>query len=79
MTRHTAWPMRMAVAFALLAAVCSTQVVAVEPAPVERSGSTCPSGYRTSGAYCVPRTDDSKAAMPRAGSTCPSGYRSSGA
>jgi hypothetical protein len=49
MKRCTARLKRMAAALALAGAVCSTRVMAVEPAPVERTGSTCPSGYRSSG------------------------------
>jgi hypothetical protein len=38
---------------------------------------TCPSGFYTSGKYCVPIKDDAKPAMLRGGQ-CPSGYYSSG-
>ncbi len=66
----------MVVAAAWFAPAAS--VVAVEPAPLERSGSSCPTGYRRSGEYCVPYKDTSRAAMPRAGNSCPTGYRRSG-
>jgi len=38
---------------------------------------TCPSGFHTSGKYCIPIKDDAHPAMPRAGQ-CPSGYYTSG-
>ena len=40
-------------------------------------GHRCPVGYRTSGAYCVPLSSSSPAAIARVGS-CPVGYRTSG-
>ena len=43
--------------------------------PLERNGS-CPSGYSSSGEYCVPNKD-ARFAIARDGS-CPSGYSSSG-
>lgn len=45
------------------------------PQPIAKLGS-CPSGYLTSGDYCVPRTD-ARAAVEKRGS-CPPGYLSSG-
>jgi hypothetical protein len=45
------------------------------PQPVPRNGS-CPSGYFSSGEYCVPGSN-ARFAVPRSGS-CPSGYFSSG-
>ena len=38
---------------------------------------TCPSGFYTSGKYCIPIKDDAHPAMQRAGQ-CPSGYYTSG-
>lgn len=38
---------------------------------------TCPSGFLSSGKYCVPIKDDTKPTMPRSGQ-CPTGYYSSG-
>ena len=49
--------------------------VAAAPQPLIRDGSR-PSGYYSSGNYCVPN-DNAHFAVPRAGS-CPSGYYSSG-
>lgn len=46
------------------------------PQPVVKLG-TCPSGYRTSGAYCLPGTN-ARFALEKRGS-CPSGYTTSGA
>jgi hypothetical protein len=44
--------------------------------PVMKNGS-CPSGYVSSGNYCVPSGDSSRFAITKSGS-CPSGYVSSG-
>ena len=43
--------------------------------PVVKAGS-CPSGYSTSGQYCVPGRN-ARPALPKIGS-CPSGYSTSG-
>ena len=45
------------------------------PQPVARDGG-CPTGYSSSGQYCVPGSN-ARYALPRTGS-CPSGYFSSG-
>lgn len=37
----------------------------------------CPTGFYSSGKYCIPIKDDDKPAMMRAGQ-CPTGYRTSG-
>jgi hypothetical protein len=44
--------------------------------PVMKNGS-CPSGYVSSGNYCIPSGDNSRFAITKNGS-CPSGYVSSG-
>ncbi len=44
--------------------------------PVIKDGS-CPSGYHSSGNYCVPTGSAARATIPKVGS-CPSGYHSSG-
>jgi len=46
------------------------------PAAVPKVGS-CPSGYSTSGDYCLAISDSSKHALPKTGS-CPSGHSTSG-
>ena len=38
---------------------------------------SCPSGYHTSGGYCIPSSKSSRAAIAKVGS-CPSGYHTSG-
>jgi hypothetical protein len=62
----------LAILLAALAAVAFAQ-----PAPVAlpKTG-TCPSGYSTSGNYCVPGSG-ARFAVPKVG-TCPSGYSTSG-
>ena len=56
--------------------VCVAAAHADPPAqPVPRVGS-CPGGYNSSGAYCVP-TKSGRFAVQRSGS-CPGGYYSSG-
>jgi hypothetical protein len=59
---------------ALVAAMIPAQA-APTPQPLARSGS-CPSGYFSSGDYCVPG-QGARFALARNGS-CPSGYFSSG-
>ena len=56
----------------------SGNLVAMPPSaqPVIKNGS-CPSGYVSSGNYCVPSGDRSRFAITKSGS-CPSGYISSG-
>ena len=44
--------------------------------PLQKNGG-CPSGYYSSGNYCVPSSSSSSAAIAKTGS-CPSGYYSSG-
>jgi hypothetical protein len=48
---------------------------AQSPSPLFKDGS-CPSGYHTSGQYCIPGKN-AKSAIVKVGS-CPSGYHSSG-
>jgi hypothetical protein len=50
--------------------------LAVEAYPLPRTG-FCPSGYHSSGNYCVPNNRSSGAAVMREG-FCPSGYHASG-
>lgn len=52
-------------------------------APIPKVGSSCPSGFRTDGRYCVPYTQrlpsvnrSSQDYLPKLGASCPSGYRS---
>jgi hypothetical protein len=60
----------------ILGLIGATDVNAAPPAaPLPRDGS-CPSGYYSSGNYCVPSTS-ARFALVRRGS-CPSGYYSSG-
>ncbi len=61
----------------VLSSAALAQQSGTGPWPKER-GSSCPSGYHSSGNYCVPSSDSARAAIPKSGS-CPSGYHSSGA
>jgi hypothetical protein len=49
---------------------------ALPATPVAKDGA-CPSGYYSSGNYCLASSDSSRLALPKLGS-CPSGYYSSG-
>jgi hypothetical protein len=60
----------------LLASLLATSVALAQQPPLPRQGA-CPSGYRTSGNYCVPSSSSARPALPKVGS-CPSGYHSSG-
>ena len=52
--------------------------LAAPPAePVAKVGS-CPSGYSTSGEYCLAGSGTTRLAVPKGGS-CPSGFSTSGA
>ena len=53
----------------------TTAFAAPAAAPIKKNGS-CPSGYNSSGNYCVP-SSNAKFAIEKNGS-CPSGYNSSG-
>jgi hypothetical protein len=61
------------------AASISQVAVSSEGQPVVREGKHCPSSYKRSGDYCVPKSgsQDTPAAIVKKG-TCPSGYRKNG-
>ncbi len=63
-----------AVAFVLMFA-SSAQAADLPVQPILKNGS-CPTGYRTSGKYCVPGKS-ARFALQKVGS-CPTGYRTSG-
>ena len=75
--KHMTW-ISLVVACSI-AMLVSVSAVASEGQPIVRAGNDCPSGYRKSGKYCVPRTGSTHSASPieKKGS-CPSGYRKSG-
>ena len=62
-----------------IAVLVSVSVIANGAQPIVKIGKYCPSGYRHSGEYCVPRSGSKStpAAIENKG-TCPSGYRKSG-
>ena len=62
-------------AFTIAVLICSADNAAPPPQPLVRD-SSCPSGYYSSGSYCIPN-NSAKFAIERSGS-CPSGYYSSG-
>lgn len=68
--RHAGWLLGLALC-PLLTLAQTDQA----PRPIAKLGS-CPTGYLTSGAYCVPRTD-ARPAIEKQG-PCPTGYLSSG-
>ena len=75
----TVCKIRFAVVATLFIAGAFTDGLAAEAVPAQpviRDGS-CPSGYSSSGNYCVPGSS-ARYALPRSGSSCPSGYFSSG-
>src|SRR5262245_41258467 len=47
------------------------------PTPQPKIGAACPTGYQSSGGYCVPGPNTSCRAFPKVGATCPPGYTTS--
>lgn len=66
---------RMFLYSAIFTVLFSSQAVALEAPPVPKEGN-CPTGYHTSGNYCVPG-NDSRFTIKKIGN-CPSGYNTSG-
>ena len=50
---------------------------AAQAQPMPRIGSACPSGYQSSGGFCVPGPNTKCRAFPSGGRICPSGYTKS--
>jgi hypothetical protein len=75
--KHTSW-ISLAIACSI-AALVSVSALAGDGQPIVRAGKHCPSGYRKSGEYCVPRAGSTQSApaIEKKGS-CPSGYRKNG-
>ena len=61
-----------------IAALVSVKALASEGQPIVRAGKHCPSGYRKSGDYCVPRSGSSASTAIEKKGSCPSGYRKNG-
>jgi len=49
----------------------------IGPTPQPKIGAACPTGYQSSGGYCVPGPNTSCRAFPKVGATCPTGYTTS--
>lgn len=45
--------------------------------PLSKVGA-CPTGYHTSGSYCVPSSSRTRGALPKIGSSCPTSFYTSG-
>jgi hypothetical protein len=60
--------------FAIILTIALATLALAEPLPHPKSGQ-CSGEYVQSGSYCVPKTRNSRPAVPKVGS-CPSGYRS---
>jgi hypothetical protein len=60
----------------LVAVAIPSIAISAEGQPIVKVGKHCPSGYRKSGEYCLPRSGSTHAApsIEKKGS-CPSGYR----
>jgi hypothetical protein len=69
-------PSRLAVTLAALATLLAAPLAPAQQPPLVKQGA-CPSGYHTSGSYCVPSSSSARPALPKIGS-CPSGYHTSG-
>jgi len=49
----------------------------IAPTPQPKIGAACPTGYQSSGGYCVPGPNTTCRAFPKVGATCPTGYTTS--
>lgn len=67
---------------ALMIYIASASSVSAAPKiqalPVEKIGNSCPGGYSSSGAYCMPSNVSSRFTLGKIGNSCPIGYYSSG-
>jgi hypothetical protein len=59
-----------------LLVLLAATTAAAQPLPVPKTG-VCPSGYASSGSYCVPVSDRAPRAIPKVG-PCPSGWADNG-
>ena len=74
--KHMTW-ISFTIACAI-AVLVSVETLATEGQPIAKVGKHCPSGYRVSGEYCVPRSGSSASTAIEKKGSCPSGYRKNG-
>jgi hypothetical protein len=79
----TRCPLLLGLAAAVTVAVIPASVALAQqkpqlgPTSQPKIGAACPTGYQSSGGYCVPGPSTKCRAFPKSGATCPVGYTTS--